>query len=415
MPVLAFIESNTSGTGRLFARVAAGNGVQPVLLAADPARYPYAAEDRLEVLRTDTQDEEALLGVCLRLAAERRLAGVTSSSEYFVATAARLASRLGLSAPRPEAVAACRDKHAQRLRLKAEGVGCPSFRLAESVEEAVAAAAEIGFPVVLKPVYGSGSVGVKLCERAETVAAHARELLSQRQNERGQPVPHRILVEEMATGVEYSVETFGAAVVGVTRKHLGALPSFVEAGHDYPAVLNAEQERSIRREALRALDALDLGWGPAHVELRLTAGGPRIIEVNPRLAGGFIPELVRLASGVDLISATVGQVIGQGPVLNPQSSLYASLRFIIAEREGRLAAITGLDAARRVPGVVGVEIYRGLDERVRVRGDFRDRIGHVISVGQTHEAARAAAETAHAQVGSAFRFDSVTARGGGDG
>jgi argininosuccinate lyase len=414
MGVLALIESNTSGTGRLFARVAAENGVDPILLTADAARYPYVAENKLEVFQVNTQNEEAILSACRRLGVERGIKGVTSSSEYFVAVAAKIAGQLGLPAPDPEAIAVCRDKHSQRLRLAAEGIGSPSFRLATSADEAVTAAEEIGFPVVIKPAYGSGSVGVKLCDDAATVAAHAGELLSQRENERGQPIPQRILVEELVTGNEYSVETFNSVAIGVTRKYLGPLPAFVEVGHDYPAVLNAELERSIRQTALRALEALGLGWGPAHVEIRVTEDGPKIIEVNPRLAGGFIPELVRLASGVDLISATVRQVIGQEPSLMPQRNQHASIRFIVAEREGKLSAINGLEDARRVPGVIRVETYNG-NRPASLRGDFRDRLGHVIAVGETNEDARAAAETAHAELALAFQSDSVGVRGGEDG
>jgi argininosuccinate lyase len=414
MKILAFIESNTSGTGRLFARAAAAFRLRPVLLSADPSRYPYAAEDALKVVRVDTQDAEALIDACRRLAAGPGLAGVTSSSEYFVATAAKVASSFGLSAPNHEAVAACRDKHAQRVRLRAAGVGNPAFRLADSVGAAQSAAGELGFPVVVKPVYGSGSVGVKLCDDAAAVAAHSASLFSQRYNERGQPIPHVVLVEEVASGPEFSVETFDASVVGVTRKHLGPLPDFVEVGHDYPAALGAAEEQGLRAEALRALRALGLGWGPAHVELRVTAGGPKIIEVNPRLAGGFIPELVRHASGVDLIAAAVARVAGREPDLTPRGALYASLRFFVAGREGTLAAVAGLEAARAEPGVKGVEIYRAVGERLSVRGDFRDRVGHVLAVGETPEAARAAAEAAHARVVLGVRADSEAARGGVD-
>jgi len=402
MAVLAFIESNTSGTGRLFARVSAENGVQPILLTADAARYPYVVQDQVEVLQVNTQDEEAILSTCRRLNAERGIAGVTSSSEYFVAAAAKIAAQLGLPAPQSEAIAACRDKHMQRLRLAAEGIGSPLFRLVTSTDEAITAAEEIGFPVVLKPVYGSGSIGVKLCDNAAAVAAHAGELLAQRENERGQPIPQRILVEELVMGQEYSVETFNMVAIGVTRKYLGSLPAFVEVGHDYPAVLNVELERGISQFALRALEVLGLGWGPAHVEIRVTEDGPKVIEVNPRLAGGFIPELVRLASGVDLISATVRQVIGREPFLTPQRNQYASIRFIVAQREGRLEAINGLEKARRVPGVIRVETYNG-NGLARLRGDFRDRLGHVIAVAETNEAARDAAETAHAELALVYQ------------
>jgi argininosuccinate lyase len=111
---------------------------------------------------------------------------------------------------------------------------------------------------------------------------------------------------------------------------------------------------------------------------------------------------------VDLITATVKQVIGQDPSLTPQRNQFASIRFIVAEREGSLAAINGLQEARRVPGVIRVETYNGAGH-TRLRGDFRDRLGHVIALGETNEAARVAAETAHAEVALSY------ARGGDDG
>src|SRR2546423_8012902 len=98
---LALIESNTSGTGRLFARAAIQLGLRPILLTAEPARYTYVAEDGVSVLCVDTQDLQALLEACRRLAADPGLAGITSSSEYFIATAASIAKRMGLPGPSP--------------------------------------------------------------------------------------------------------------------------------------------------------------------------------------------------------------------------------------------------------------------------------------------------------------------------
>jgi len=48
------------------------------------------------------------------------------------------------------------------------------------------------------------------------VEAHAKTLLAITTNERGQPLPPRILVEELAVGPEYSMETFNTSVVGIT-------------------------------------------------------------------------------------------------------------------------------------------------------------------------------------------------------
>jgi biotin carboxylase len=395
---LAFVESNTSGTGRLFARSAALKGFRPILLSDNPDRYSYVSRDGLDALTIDTRSELTLLETCRRLAAGAGLAGVTSSSEYFVSTAAGIARRLGLAGPSPIAVRACRDKFRQRRRLENAGVAMPAFRRATSIKTAVHAAHELGLPVVVKPVSGSGSVGVRLCSSLDEVGAHAEQLLNQRHNERGAPVARRVLVEAVASGPEYSVETFDLNVIGITQKHLGPLPDFVEIGHDFPAQLLPDSKRAIECIGQRSLKALRLGWGPAHIELRLTESGPQIIEVNPRLAGGYIPELVRLSCGIDLVSETIVRVVGEQPVLKNTCHHHTSIRFILAPGDGLFDGVEGLDEAQRIPGITEVKLYTPPGTEIRRRGDFRDRIGHVIAHASTQEEAVHAAEAAHRAV-----------------
>lgn len=390
----AFLESNTSGTGALFVRAAATLGLRPVLLASDPTYYPYVERDGVEAVRLDTQDREALLAACSRLRDGAGLAGIWSSSEYFVPAAASLARELGLPGPDPDAVASCRDKGVQRARLAEAGVGQPSFRIVRSATEAMSAAEALGLPVVVKPVLGTGSLGVRQCADAREVEAAAAAILARHVNERGMSLPERLLVEELAVGPEVSIETFDREVVGFTRKHLGEPPFFVEVGHDFPAPLPATAERVLADTAIRALAALGLGWGPAHLEVKLTTGGPSLIEVNPRLAGGFIPELVRLATGLDSICETVAAAAGRGTLLACKTRQAASIRFLLAPGEGRLVAVEGLKEAAASEGVLDVRLYPELGAKVFVRGDFRDRIGHVIACGRTPDESGLTAEAA---------------------
>ena len=162
------------------------------------------------------------------------LAGIVTSSEYFVAVTARAAARLGLPGADPAAVERCRDKRRQRLALRGAGVAVPAGASASSPAEAAEVAGAIGFPVVLKPADGTGSRGVRLCCDPAEVRHHAAGLLATRHDERGQPTIPAVLVEEYVTGAEVSVETFGTEIVGITAKHLGRLPSFVEVRPRFP-------------------------------------------------------------------------------------------------------------------------------------------------------------------------------------
>jgi biotin carboxylase len=153
-------------------------------------------------------------------------------------------------------------------------------------------------------------------------------------------------------------------------------------------------EKAVGGVALAALGALGLGFGAAHTEIRLGPRGPVVIEVNPRLAGGQIPTLVRLATGIDLVGAAVDAAIGATPPLPPPDPGHASIRFLVAPQAGRVRRTGGVATAAAVPGVVDVAVTAHPGQRVGGTGSFLDRVGHVIAAAPTGPAARCAADTA---------------------
>ncbi|GIJ35943.1 ATP-grasp domain-containing protein [Micromonospora sediminimaris] len=389
--VMVFVESNTTGTGRLYCRAARHRGLRPVMLARDPSRYPYLAQDGIDSLVLDTGDAETVARACQQLGP---VAGVTSSSEYFVPVAARAALRVGLAGPDPVAVEQARDKGLQREALLAAGVSVPDFRVIRTPAEATSVAVELGCPLVVKPVRGSGSVGVRLCRTSREVVEHATRLLATRVNERGLPVEPRVLIERFVSGPEFSAEFFDGELVGLTAKQLGPPPHFVETGHDFPAELEPTAAAALTECARSALQALGLTWGATHTELRLSPDGPMIIEVNPRLAGGLIPELVRAALGIDLVDCVIARASGDLPKLRPLRNAHAAIRFLIAPGDGEIAEVDGVEPAERTAAVRAVNIGVAVGDRVTVTGAFTDRIGSVIAAADTGPEAARQAETA---------------------
>lgn len=393
--ILILVESNTTGTGKHFIEAARTLGLRPILLAADPNRFDFVRElrDRVEVIEVDTKDLDALLGVVETLQTKNRIAGVTSSSEYAIGAAARVARQLGLPGPCPDVIQRCRSKLRQRQVLALNNVAVPRFLFISSPNEAVRAAENIGLPVVLKPTSGTGSILVRYCATKDEVAAHAHAIFSQSLSGDSDPGPGA-LVEEVVSGPEFSVETFDCEVVGITQKHMGTLPNFVEVGHDFPAPLLPEDRLAIKQCAKDALHVLQLNWGPAHSEIRLSPFGPRVIEVNPRLAGGMIPVLVRLACGVDLVRATLEKVIGESPLVACRKNGHASIRFVRAPERGILERVEGLAEAASVPNVAEAVIYKSIGASVEATGDFRSRLGHVIAESNSNNNAIEVADRA---------------------
>ncbi|MFE0020225.1 ATP-grasp domain-containing protein [Amycolatopsis sp. NPDC059021] len=383
---VALVESNTTGTGRIFARRVRELGLRPLLLCADPARYGYLEADGVDHVVTDT-GSPAAVAAAVREVTGDGCRGITTSSERAVLVTARAAALLGLPGESADAVERCRDKGEQRRAMAAAGLRTPAYRVCASPAQAAAAAAEIGLPVVVKPVTGTGSAGVRSCRTTAEAGSWAERLLAPA----GAPM---VLVEQQLAGAEFSVETVGTHVLGVTATLLGPEPHFVETGHDFPAALPAETAGLIAGEALRALSALGAGAVAAHTELRYGPDGPVVVEVNPRPAGGMIPQLVLLASGVDPITAVLEVVTGGTPKVTPTLRRHAAIRFVIPGRDGIVRAIDGVADARGLPGVAEVSVAPRTGTAYERRNSFEDRIGYVIATGTSAVSAGALAERA---------------------
>lgn len=394
--LMVFVESNTTGTGRLFAERARDLGLLPHVLTTDPARYPYLAELGVPSSDCDTGSVPAVLACCQSLGGQHQLAGVTSSSEYFIAMAAGVARALGLPGEDPSRLAAARSKAVQRQRFAACGVSSPGFHLVSSAEEAVLAAAKLGMPVVVKPISRSGSIGVRRCATSDEVARHAAELLSTRVDERGRPLPPTVLVESYLPGPEFSVEILAGQVRAVVGKHVDESLGFLEVGHDVPAAIDARTGALLTGSALAALTALGLTWGAAHVELRMANGRSQVVEVNPRLAGGLIPQAVQAATGQDLITELLLRTAGRAVARSPARLSCASIRFLVPASDGTVRAVPDVSAALALPGVVDAAVTARRGQRVIRQGNFLDRLGYVIATGTTQLEAAARAEQARA-------------------
>lgn len=333
------------------------------------------------------------LRAAARLLAERHtITGVLTWDEYLLGPVAALAAELGLPGNTPSAVRACRDKAATRRLLDQASVPSAASTPVHSLTEAATAATRTGYPVVLKPVAQAGSIGVIRVDHPADLpggyafaATHAGG-----QGREGSSV----LVEEYLDGPEISVECVvddgTVTAVAVTRKTLGLAPYFQETGHTVTA--SDPLLSKAAPLAARALTSLGVSCGLAHVEIRLTAAGPRIVEVNARLAGDMIGQLVLLATGIDLPRAAADLARGHTPDLTPDTEASAAIKILYPPRSGTLTD-RHLDLTTSRPSWLHhVHWQREIGDRVALppHGDFTTaRCGYLITTGthpnQTHQ------------------------------
>lgn len=382
-----FVESNTTGSGRLVVEQLLAAGHSLTFLTRSPEIYPFlAAHPGLAVENLETNDTATVLQAVGRASRARPVDAIVTFSNYYVPIVAEVAARLGLRFLAQQAARTCYNKLDTRRALQSTGLPNPDFWSLSSFEEAERLSGSIPYPCVVKSPCESSSRGVRLVTTPAELIAHFSTLHAWTKNARDQELSGEVLVESLLEGPEYSVETVTLArgdtrVVGITTKHLSDPPLFVEIGHDFPSEIPGETAAALAGCAVAALDAVGYDFGPAHTEIRFTPTGPVVVEINPRLAGGMIPELVRHATGIDLLSAFVDQLSGRRPDLTPVRREHASIRFFLAPVQGRLRGVRGGEAARQLPTIKELSIGKPIGAMVYPAEEATNRVGYVIASG----------------------------------
>ncbi|MER9254461.1 lyase family protein [Mesorhizobium sp. M0598] len=385
-----FVESNTTGTGELLMKRARALGFEPYLATRNPARYAFLKDTVAHVIEAETRSPDELVGVAAKL---RRLAGIYSSSEFFVQAASSAAMAIGLPTANPEAIATCRNKWKQAAELQRQSIAIPETRLATSVRDVENILAQATLPVVVKPVSGSGSSGVRLCD-SEAAAIKAFESATGALLDQVGLRSPDVLIQQYIEGKEYSAEIIAydgtLHCLGILAKHKGPTPCFVEVGHDFPAPLPESSLQELASFAAGAVSALGLNFGPAHVEFVITELGPVIIEVNPRLAGGMIPVMLSHALGTSILDMVIKLYAGEAFTPLRTSSRAGAIRFCLAGKAGKLKHLSFSKSPNETVPEAG--LLKSDGEELQISGDFRDRVAYAIGVADELNAAAMAAE-----------------------
>ncbi len=267
--------------------------------------------------------------------------------EEFPPVVARAAAALGVPGNPVEAADAARSKLRMREASERAGLPTPRSRRVQSLDELYAAAADVGFPAVVKPEFGHSQVG---CIRVDSFESLPDIYwLVQKQVEMTDVVHFRahndLLLEEYLDGVEFDVDLVleeGECVFSsVSQQAPTAEPSFQETGLHCPPDYSAKQVRRLVDLSVATVQAFGFSRGVLHVEGKCTSKGPRIVEVNARMGGGRIHQVIEAVWDVDLIEAHVRASLGLphqlAPSRKPRCTVVDTL--VYAPGTGRLDAL----------------------------------------------------------------------------
>ncbi|MFB8759387.1 ATP-grasp domain-containing protein [Streptomyces nigra] len=243
--------------------------------------------------------------------------GIVTFSEYQLDLTSRLAAALGLPFHSPAVIQALTRKSVQRRLLNDWGVSAVATELVTDRLSLLDAFARIGGPAVLKPDSGTGSRSTYRILDTHDAARAAVDVFPDDGSAPSEPFVLEAEIPSLPT--ENSWGDYVSVDSAVFHDHiehvavLGKFPlakPFRETGSFFPADLSPDTAAAVTSLTSRALRALDVRLGVCHTEVKLSADGPQIIEINGRL-GGRVNELVQKAGGPSLVRIAVELALGR--------------------------------------------------------------------------------------------------------
>lgn len=272
---------------------------------------------------------------------------VETIDEPLVDIAATLRERLGVPGLSLATARLCRDKVAMKRFLREHSIPCAQSAAVTSPADAIAFAEREGYPLILKPIAGFGSLATYRCaNREELDAALARLKPSAKQ---------QVAIEEFIEGHE----GFFDSIVDAT----GVRHEF--ASHYYPGCLEAAQNRWISPqiavtnrveqggyEELRAMNrrvitALGLRNAATHMEWFFGPKGLKFGEIGARPAGEKIWDMYRVANDIDVYREWALGILGRPGMEQPSRRYAAGSIQIRPNKDGRYTGHRGLADAMR--------------------------------------------------------------------
>lgn len=370
--------------------------LKPVIDAAHKQGYYVITADYLpnniahkwsdEYCNVSIIDKEAVLKEAQRL----QIDGIMSfACDPGVVAASYVQNKMGLPSFGPfESVEILQNKDKFRAFLAKNGFNVPQAKGFDSVEAAMEEIYWYPWPVIVKPTDAAGSKGVTRVDRAEDLKPALEYAMEH-------SISGHIIVEEFIDKQGCSSDTDSFSENGklkfisfcAQRFDADATNPYTPAAYSWPSTFTKEQEEYLTSEIQRLITLLNLKTVVYNIEVRVAPNGkPYIMELTPRGGGNRLCEMLRYATGVDMITAITRAIVGD-PILEsieqkPYNGHWAEI-ILHADKDG---VFDHLEISKDLPAEI-VEEDLWVDNGDKVEGfeGANNAIGTLVLKFQTAE------------------------------
>lgn len=287
-----------------------GRGIVALLADGSPAAVARPYADKF--FHVDVFDMEAIKNIAVE---EKVDFLITVCADQVLLVVAKVSEDLGLPCYIDyETCQNVSDKIRMKRIFKATGV--PTTDYVETDHLDLEVISKLKYPLVVKPVDAYSSKGVRKAENLEELKQYYVEA-----HQIGRS--GRVIVEEFFAGEEISVDAFvengKAKILNVTNSEkVKDKDRFVIFRGRYPVNASGEVMKQIEEICQKIADGFGLVNAPLLVQLLHNGDKVSVLEFCARTGGNMKYLLIKYASGVDVIGATLDITLGQQPDLSPK-------------------------------------------------------------------------------------------------
>ena len=264
--------------------------------------------------QVSTVDKETIL----KIAKKENINGILAyASDPAAPTAAYIQEKLSLPGNPYKSVEILCNKDLFREFLKKNGFCTP---VAKSYSSISIAKEDINsdfftFPVLVKPVDSSGSKGISTINDKKDPYINDK-LLSAFSFSRKK----RIIIEEYVEKYGYQIAGDGLSIDGkLVFRYFGndhfdssCENPFVPIAASFPCNMPKNIQNKVHDEIQRLISLLEMKTCTYNFDLRIDKNfNVYLMEVAPRDGGNYIPQVIKYATGVDLVECSIKSAMGE--------------------------------------------------------------------------------------------------------
>ncbi|PGO20092.1 biotin carboxylase [Bacillus cereus] len=383
MDTIVFIETNKSGSSREAIKAAEKLNFFTVLLTKktkfinERTIFP----DVHQMIFTDIHDYDNMITTIEKLnKSGKNIKGIFSFIDPYVYVAARLSEKFcsNSHAVSTKAIYRMENKILTRNVLKELPISLKYliYKPTESLSSFLEKTKEMNFPLIVKSPKSTGSKDVLLVKNKDQLILSIQSLLKKLPND-------EILLEEYIDGPQYLVEILvqdgKVHIIAVIEQEITLFERFIVTGYSLLGQVDKRLYNSLFNAVNSVIQAFNMKNGACHLELRRIKDIWKLIEINPRISGGAMNDIIEIGHGINLVQETIQLMLGNKPSLNKKHYKYVYAHYLTVKSKGKLIRVTGKNRSSKYPGVEKVYIKPKKGTILKPPSSMGHRCGYVLA------------------------------------